>query len=137
MSNFKLSTRSEMRMVGVHDELKKVVRRAIQLTSVDFAVIEGKRTRQRQAELFKQGATKTMNSRHLTGHAVDLAPMIDGQIPWADKSKFNAVAKAMFTAAAELNIKIRWGGDWNENGRSDDERFYDGPHFELTWRAYP
>ncbi len=137
MNNFKLSTRSEMRMVGVHDDLKKVVRRAIQLTPVDFTVIEGKRTKQRQAELFKQGATKTMNSRHLTGHAVDLAPLIDGKIPWDNKMPFNDVAKAMFRAAKELNVTIRWGGDWNENGRSDDERFYDGPHFELHWSVYP
>ena len=137
MNNFKLSTRSEMRMVGVHDDLKKVVRRAIQLTPVDFTVIEGKRTKQRQAELFKQGATKTMNSRHLTGHAVDLAPLIDGKIPWDNKMPFTYVAKAMFRAAKELNVTIRWGGDWNENGRSDDERFYDGPHFELHWSVYP
>lgn len=137
MSNFKFGERSEKNLQGVKPELVKVVRLALSQSAVDFAVIEGVRTKQRQAELFKKGATKTMNSRHLTGHAVDLVPMINGQIPWHDKTKFKEIAKAMFQAAKALNIKIRWGGDWNENGESEDERFYDGPHFELHRAVYP
>lgn len=137
MSNFKFGERSEKNLQGVKPELVKVVRLALSQSAVDFAVIEGVRTKQRQAELFKKGATKTMNSRHLTGHAVDLAPIVDGQIPWHDKTKFKEIAKAMFQAAKALNIKIRWGGDWNENGESEDERFYDGPHFELHRAVYP
>ncbi|MEE6081014.1 M15 family metallopeptidase, partial [Avibacterium paragallinarum] len=99
--------------------------------------IEGVRTKARQAQLFKQGATKTMNSRHLTGHAVDLAPLVEGKIPWSERGKFKEIAKAMFRAAKELNVTIRWGGDWNGNGKSEDERFYDGPHFELHRAVYP
>lgn len=134
MSKFKLSTASENTMQGVHADLVKVVRRAIELSSVDFKVIEGKRTMARQKELFAKGATQTMNSRHLTGHAVDLLPL---PVDWNNRKPFELVSQAMFAAAKELNIKIRWGGDWNENGKSADEKFYDGPHFELRRAEYP
>ncbi|MGY6772112.1 M15 family metallopeptidase [Gallibacterium sp. ZY190522] len=134
---FKFSQRSEKHLQGVHCDLVKVVRKALEYSTVDFAVIEGVRTKARQAQLFKQGATKTMNSRHLTGHAVDLAPLVEGKIPWSERDKFKEIAKAMFRAAKELNVTIRWGGDWNGNGKSEDERFYDGPHFELHRAVYP
>lgn len=134
MSNYKLSETSEKLLVGVHPDLVKVVRLAIQLTAADFKVIEGVRTQARQKELFAKKATKTMNSRHLTGHAVDLVPL---PVNWNNKQAFETVSKAMFQAANKLGIKIRWGGDWNQNGRSDDERFYDGPHFELLRSVYP
>ncbi|MEE6042046.1 M15 family metallopeptidase [Avibacterium paragallinarum] len=133
---FKFSQRSEKHLQGVHGDLVKVVRKALEYSTVDFAVIEGVRTKARQAQLFKQGATKTMNSRHLTGHAVDLAPLVEGKIPWSERDKFKEIAKAMFRAAKELNVTIRWGGDWNGNGKSEDERFYDGPHFELHRAVY-
>ena len=98
-------------------------------------VIEGVRSKQRQAELFAKKATRTMDSRHLTGDAVDIVPYkVIGDkthIDWNDKKGFLAVKDAMFAAAKELGVRIRWGGDWNMNGRSEDERFYDGPHFEL------
>ncbi|MGX2973736.1 M15 family metallopeptidase [Ursidibacter arcticus] len=135
--SFKFGERSEKNLQGVKSELVKVVRLALTKCNIDFAVIEGVRTKERQAELFKKGASKTMNSRHLTGHAVDLAPIVGGQIPWNDKAKFKDIAKAMFQAAKELNVTIRWGGDWNENGKTEDERFYDGPHFELHRAVYP
>ncbi|MDO9858959.1 M15 family metallopeptidase [Glaesserella parasuis] len=141
MSKFVLGQASEEKLKGVHSDLVKVVHLALSKSAVDFRVIEGLRTKERQQQLFKQGATKTMNSRHLTGHAVDLAPIVavEGKaaIPWNDKSKFKDVAKAMFQAAKELNVTIRWGGDWNENGKSEDEKFYDGPHFELHRSVYP
>lgn len=137
VNNFVLSKRSETNLLGVHRALVNVVRRAIQLTTVDFAVIEGLRTLARQHELVNKGSSQTLNSRHLTGHAVDCVPIISGVIPWNDKSKFKAVSDAMFQAAKELDVKIRWGGGWNENGRSDDERFYDGPHYELRRQEFP
>ena len=90
---------------------------------------EGLRTRERQEQLVKAGASKTTRSRHLTGHAVDLAAMIDGEIRW-DWPLYDKLAKAMKTAAAEeLNVKIEWGGDW--------KTFKDGPHFQLPWKDYP
>ncbi|CNI62800.1 M15 family metallopeptidase [Yersinia pekkanenii] len=137
VNNFGFSKRSEVNLVNVHPALVRVARRAIQLTSVDFTVIEGLRSVIRQRELVSQGSSQTLNSRHLTGHAIDCVPIINGVIPWNDKSTFKAVSDAMFQAAKELGVKIRWGGDWNENGRSDDERFYDGPHFELRRQEYP
>lgn len=132
--SFTFGKRSEENLIGVHSDLVRVVRRALDISEIDFSVIEGLRTKTRQAQLFKQGATKTLNSRHLTGHAVDLAPY---PLNWNDKAAFGKLAKAMFAAASELNVAIRWGGDWNRNGRSDDETFYDGPHFELEKKNYP
>lgn len=134
MSNFTFSRRSEDNLQGVHPDLVKVVRLALTLSKRDFSVIEGVRTKARQQQLFKQGATKTLNSRHLTGHAIDIVPY---PLDWQAVSAFGELAKAMFAAATQLNIPIRWGGDWNRNGRSDDETFYDGPHFELLRAVYP
>jgi peptidoglycan L-alanyl-D-glutamate endopeptidase CwlK len=100
-----------------------VVKLAIKLTTVDFAVIEGLRTIDRQKELFRQGKSKTMNSRHLTGNAVDLAAWVDGKISW-DMDDYKKIAEAMKSAAKQLNIDIQWGGDWSN--------FKDGPHFQLS-----
>ena len=112
----------------MHPDLVKVVNRALQLSTVDFAVVEGLRTRERQKELFAAGASKTMNSRHITGHAVDLAPVIGGQIRW-DWPPFYDIEKAMKAAAAELGVPIVWGGDFRS--------FKDGPHYELGRAVYP
>ncbi len=122
------SPRSEQRLVGVHDDLVRVARRALELSPVDFAVIEGLRTTKRQAQLLKAGASKTMRSRHLTGHAIDVAPIIAGQVRW-DWPPFHQIAAAMKQAAAELGVPIEWGGDWRT--------FKDGPHFQLPWKDYP
>jgi peptidoglycan L-alanyl-D-glutamate endopeptidase CwlK len=70
-----------------------------------------------------------MNSRHLTGHAVDIVPWINRTIPWNDWQIFTLVAQAMKQAAQDLNIPLVWGGDW--------KTFRDGPHFELSREAYP
>lgn len=134
MSNYVFSQASREKLQGVHPDLVKVAKLALTLSEVDFKVIEGVRTKQRQTELYKKGATKTMNSRHLTGHAIDIVPL---PLDWNDKQAFGKVAKAMFEASRQLKIPIRWGGDWNRNGRSDDETFYDGPHFELLKAVYP
>lgn len=134
MSKFKLSQKSEQMMLGVHPDLVRVVHRAIELTTVDFKVVEGVRSIARQKELVAKKVSKTMNSRHLSGHAVDLVPL---PVDWSNKQAFSIVADAMFQAAKQIGVKIRWGGDWNENDRSDDERFYDGPHFELHRSQYP
>ena len=121
--NYKLSQRSIERLKGVHPDLVSVVMLAIERTDVDFLVTEGLRTKERQRELVAAGASKTMNSRHITGHAVDLAAIVGGEIRW-DWPLYEKIAKAMKQAAYELNIKIEWGGDWKS--------FKDGPHFQLT-----
>jgi peptidoglycan L-alanyl-D-glutamate endopeptidase CwlK len=125
---YKFGQRSEDRLTGIHPDLVKVVRRALQISKIDFAVVEGLRTIERQAELFKSGASQTMNSRHLTGHAIDLAPVVGNQVRW-DWPLFAKIAEAMKAAAAESNIPVEWGGDWR--------KFKDGPHWQLTWKAYP
>lgn len=94
----------------------------------DITVLEGIRTAERQKMLVATGKSKTMNSRHLTGDAVDLAPY---PIDWNDKKRFEQMATVILNTAKKMGVHVRWGGDWNENGRSDDEKFYDGPHFEL------
>ena len=128
MKPFKLSLRSRRNLVGVHPDLVMVVNRAITMTPVDFAVIEGVRSKKRQAQLLESGATWTMNSRHLTGHAVDLGAWVDGEIRW-DWPLYHRIADAMKRAASELSIPIEWGGDW--------ENTPDGPHFQLPWEDYP
>lgn len=137
MSNFKLGQRSLSRLKGVDDRLVAVVKRAIALSEVDFTVLEGLRTVERQKELFAKKFTKTLKSKHIIGHAVDLAvfEMVNGQrnVDWSNLTNFRKIRDAMFAAADELGVKIRWGGDWNRNGKSEDEKFYDGPHFELDY----
>lgn len=125
---FKLSHRSKTNLEGVHEDLVKVVERAIEITEVDFAVIEGVRSLDRQYSLVQAGASTTLRSRHLTGHAVDLAAYIDDGIAW-DWPLYYKIFDAMLQAATELGIHIEWGGEWRS--------FPDGPHFQLSWQEYP
>lgn len=125
---FAFGARSKARLKGVHPDLVKVMERAIACSTIDFSIIEGLRTVAQQRKYFAAGATRTMNSRHLTGHAVDIAPYVDGKIRW-DWPLYHQLAKVIKKAAAELNVPITWGGDWVS--------FRDGPHWELTHKAYP
>ena len=127
-SDFRLGKRSRKRLEGVHPDLVLVIGRGIHLTPVDFAVIEGVRSEERQRQLYDAGASKTLNSRHLTGHAVDIAPYVDGEIRW-DWPLFHQIAAARKQAAEDLRIPIEWGGDWRT--------FKDGPHWQLPRRNYP
>lgn len=125
---FSLSTRSRSRLQGVHPDLVRVVERAIAITPVDFMVTEGLRDAHRQAGLVKAGASRTLKSRHLTGHAVDIAALVDGEVRW-DWPLYPRIAAAFKQAAQELAVPLTWGGDW--------PRLRDGPHFELNAKAYP
>lgn len=125
---FRLSSRSLSRLDGVHPDLVRVVKRAIEITPVDFMVTEGLRSIERQRELHKIGASRTMNSRHLTGHAVDLAAVVGGKVRW-DWPLYYKLAEAVKLAAAQEGVRIEWGGDWAS--------FRDGPHFQLPRDAYP
>ena len=125
---FALSSKSLSRLAGVHPRLQAIVKLAITISTVDFAVLEGVRTIERQKELLAKGASKTMRSRHLTGHAVDLGAIVDGQVRW-DWPLYDQLAIAMGQAAHQLGTPIEWGGDWTS--------FRDGPHFQLPWEQYP
>jgi peptidoglycan L-alanyl-D-glutamate endopeptidase CwlK len=117
-----------MRLEGVHPDLVRVVKRAAAMSDLDFTVLEGLRTEARQRQLLKEGATKTLNSRHLTGHAVDLAPMLSGKVSW-DWPLYHRLAKTVKSAAELEKVPLQWGGDWRT--------FKDGPHWELPWKVYP
>ena len=123
----KLGSRSLSRLVGVHPDLIKVVEHAITISEIDFTVLEGVRTPERQKVLVEAGASWTMNSRHITGHAVDLGAWVDDRLDWS-WPLYAKIAAAMKNAAKDLDIPIVWGGDWKQK---------DGPHFELDRKVYP
>jgi peptidoglycan L-alanyl-D-glutamate endopeptidase CwlK len=125
---YKLGSRSRQRLNGVHPDLVSVVERAIEISTVDFTVLEGLRTPERQKALMDAGASQTLNSRHITGHAVDLGAWVDDQVDWS-WPLYHRIASAMKEAAESLGVNIVWGGDWTQ--------FKDGPHFELRRKEYP
>lgn len=150
---FNLSQKSLDKMNGVDERLQRAVKRAIQLTKQDFMVLEGVRTREQCMINYGKGRTiaqcvakgvpaqyanpnaakvtwlnDPFASKHCDGKAVDLVPY---PVDWNDLKKFDAIAKAMLQAAKELGIPIRWGADWNSNGRPREKGETDSPHFEI------
>jgi len=119
---YKLSNKSLSKLEGVNSSLVQVVKRAIELTTIDFGVTEGLRTVERQKELFAAGKSQTMKSKHIVGRAVDLVAMPNGRVSWEWKYYIH-IATAMKEAAKELAVDIEWGGDWVS--------FKDGVHFQL------
>jgi peptidoglycan L-alanyl-D-glutamate endopeptidase CwlK len=154
MSTFKLGEKSVNELQGVHEDLVKVVKRALELSVQDFSVHDGIRTLAEQKQHLASGASQTLESRHLTGHAVDLVPLINGKLRWAWPPIYR-IADAVRTAARELSIPLRWGGAWDIAFTDSDDRpedlvadysarrkkagkklFLDGPHFELPKNLY-
>jgi|TARA_R110000787_G_scaffold72633_1_gene161945 peptidoglycan L-alanyl-D-glutamate endopeptidase CwlK len=149
--NWVLSSRSRERLLGVKPELANTVKRALELSPIDFGVTEGKRSIERQKELVARGLSQTMNSKHLSGNAVDLVAYLSGRVCW-EMSAYDELADAMKQAAKETEIAVRWGGAWQVRDirlhegtmedamnayidlrRSEGRRpFLDGPHFELS-----
>ena len=147
---YKLSTRSQERLMGVEPELKEVVYEAIKVTKIDFGVIEGLRTEEKQKQLVESGASQTMKSKHLEGRAVDLMAYIGGRGSW-ELNVYDEIADAMKEAATKVDVAVRWGAAWTVNDirewegtmedamnsyidtrRSQGRRpFIDAPHFEL------
>jgi peptidoglycan L-alanyl-D-glutamate endopeptidase CwlK len=125
---FVLGSRSRARLKGVHPDLVRVVELALTYSPHDFLITEGLRTVARQKALLEAGASRTMNSRHITGHAIDFAVLIAGKVRW-DWPLYGPVADAFKRAAKELKVPIVWGGDWVS--------LRDGPHIELRRKEYP
>jgi peptidoglycan L-alanyl-D-glutamate endopeptidase CwlK len=155
MSQFELGEASRRELRGVHAQLVATVERAIVLTVQDFAVHDGIRTLAEQKRLVLSGASETLDSRHITGHAVDLVPYVNGKLRW-EWSPIYRIADAMRIAANELGTPLRWGGAWDiDFGASTDSpedlvadyvsrrrslgkrAFIDGPHFELPKALFP
>jgi peptidoglycan L-alanyl-D-glutamate endopeptidase CwlK len=148
---FKLSKRSHDRLFGVDPRLVAVVNSAIGITKVDFGVTEGLRTRETQEAYVKAGKSQTMDSKHLTGHAVDLVAFVNGAVSW-ELNLYDDIAEAMRIAAKEHDLPLRWGAAWNiadirkwegsmeaamnyyidERRRMNRRPFIDAPHFEIT-----
>ncbi len=130
---YSLSAKSIQRLDGVHPALVAVVRKAISISRVDFTVLEGVRTFEKQREYFAAGKSQTMNSKHLTGHAVDLAPILDtdgdgdSELSW-NPTHFLPIADAMFQAASDLHVQLTWGGRW---------QWKDYPHWQIDPMEYP
>ena len=151
---FRLSRRSLSRLEGVHPDLVKVVKRAIEVTEIDFGVSEGLRTKARQRKLVAAGASRTMNSRHLTGHAVDLVAYIGSRVSF-EWPFYYKIAYAMQQAAD--GTPMEWGGVWDRKledlgdmesevaqyaaryraRNPGKEPLIDGPHFQLPRKKYP
>ena len=147
---YKLSTKSQERLMGVEPELKEIVYEAIKVTKIDFGVIEGLRTEEKQKQLVESGASQTMKSKHLEGRAVDLMAYIGGRGSW-ELNVYDEIADAMKEAAIKVDIAVRWGAAWTvtdirewegtmedamnsyvDTRRSEGRRpFIDAPHFEL------
>lgn len=152
--SFKLSQKSLKELHGVHPDLVAVVQRAVELSVQDFAVHDGMRTLKEQQRMVEAGASQTLDSRHLTGHAVDLVPYINGKLRW-EWPPIYRIADAVRMAAGELGIPLRWGGAWDvsftestdtpedlvsdytaRRKKAHKKAFLDGPHFELPKAKY-
>lgn len=123
-----LSAREKVYLDGVHQDLVKIILQLKRISVIPYWIVEGRRSYERQKMLYAMGATKTLKSRHLTGHAVDIVPLIDGQISW-HWPHYYPLAAAIKRAAADISVPIEWGGDWKS--------FPDGPHWQLPWEHYP
>jgi peptidoglycan L-alanyl-D-glutamate endopeptidase CwlK len=128
VTNFSFSERSKKNLQGVNPALIAVVRRALELSLVDFGITEGLRTMERQREMVRTGKSQTLKSRHLTGHAVDVVAYLGANISWEWKY-YEQIAAAFKQAGKELGTVIEWGGDWKS--------LKDGPHFQLSVKDFP
>ena len=152
---YELGKKSLDKLADVHPKLAKVIVRAITITTQDFTVVQGLRTLEEQKRLVAAGKSQTMKSRHLTGHAVDLAPWVGNTTDWEDHDKFTVVAEAVREAARKENVEVLWGAAWHlalnyfpsakeareayvkDCKAKGKKPFIDAPHFQLTWKDYP
>ncbi len=142
---YKFGLRSKQRLSGVNQDMVNVMSHALSISTRDFTIIEGLRSIGRQKELVKEGKSKTLKSRHIHGFAIDLVPY---PVSW-EFPDFFPVGDAVIQACKDLDIPLRWGGNWRvrdlrewegsaeELVNAYDGSFYDLPHFELNSDEYP
>jgi peptidoglycan L-alanyl-D-glutamate endopeptidase CwlK len=122
----KFGKRSKERLRGIDARLVSVLNELVKI--MDVTIIEGLRSEQRQEKLLKEGSTKTKFSKHITGKAVDLAPY---PIDWNDRDRFHYMGGMIRGIAKQLNVPVRWGGDWDGDGETKDNKFDDLVHVEI------
>ena len=122
----KFGKRSKERLKGVNVKLVNVLNALIKI--MDVTIIEGVRSKERQAELLEKGATKVKYSKHMEGKAVDLAPY---PISWEDRERFHYMGGMVRGIGHKLGVNIRWGGDWDGDFETKDNKFDDLVHFEI------
>ena len=122
----KFGKRSKERLRGIDTRLVNVLNELVKI--MDVTIIEGLRSEQRQEKLLKEGSTKTKFSKHITGKAVDLAPY---PIDWNDRDRFHYMGGMIRGIAKQLNVPVRWGGDWDGDGETKDNKFDDLVHVEI------
>jgi len=133
--------RSESNLQTADESLQRVMRRALSLEVMDFSVIEGHRSVERQKELFDtgkstlDGTVKKGKHNYSPSKAVDILPYpshVNGVNVWNDKQRFCVLSGLIHAAAAIEGVKIRWGGDWDGDGNNADSSFHDLPHYEVV-----
>lgn len=123
-----LSFKSQEKLKEVHPDIQKVINRYLEIGDIPIAIIEGKRDLVTQKKYVQSGVSQTLRSRHLTGHAIDLVPLVDGKPSFAWPVYFK-LAPQIKKAAKDVSVPLEWGGDW--------VNFKDGPHWQLSWKKYP
>jgi peptidoglycan L-alanyl-D-glutamate endopeptidase CwlK len=132
MSKFSFSKKSIDKLQGVDERLVRVIHRALELSTVDFGVREGVRTQEQQDHYVSIGVSKTRNSRHITGHAVDLYPSVLPEDWGKNPSVFLPMLRAVKKAGDELGVKLRFGINWkNDPDAKIETKFIDAPHVEI------
>ena len=124
---YKFGTRSLSNLVGVHEDLQKVMHQSISTSPYDFTITEGLRSPGRQQRMVDEGKSTTLRSRHLTGHAIDLAVLVNGKVIW-DLKEYQELAIHIMAVAKELEVPMVWGGSW--------KTLVDAVHYELDRRVY-
>ncbi|WP_199636110.1 M15 family metallopeptidase [Serratia sp. PAMC26656] len=124
----RFTARSEDNLMGVHPDLVRVMRLALNYSLVPFSISEGVRSMARQRDMLRTGKSQTLRSRHLTGHAVDVVAMPAGVVSW-EWDYYAQIAVAVRRAARECAVSVEWGGEWRT--------LKDGPHFQLSFKDYP
>ena len=135
---YKFGNKSQEKLLGVNPDLVRVAQRALDFGVMDFSIIEGLRTADRQQELYREGKSQLdgviVRSKHQGGNAIDILPypaIVNGVNVWDDRQRFSVLAGLMYAAASIEGVTLRWGSDWDGDGNNADSKFFDAPHFEL------